>query len=81
MVTALDVLAANNFGDTREGGLAGPLGMLFIVLLAIATVFLIRNMNARLRRLPDDFPPPGDSGHGARQDREASEDSSTDKPV
>jgi hypothetical protein len=60
MVTALDVLAENNFGDTREGGLAGPLGLLFIVMLAIATVFLIRNMNARLRRLPDDFPPPGD---------------------
>lgn len=56
MVTVVDVLAANNFGDTRTGGLAGPLGLLIVVLLGIATVLLIRNMNARLRRLPDRFP-------------------------
>ncbi|MGH3737956.1 MAG: hypothetical protein ACRDT6_20435 [Micromonosporaceae bacterium] len=46
----------NNFGDTRSGGLAGPLGLFIIALLAIATVLLIRNMNSRLRRLPDRFP-------------------------
>jgi hypothetical protein len=51
-------LAANNFGDTRSGGLAGPMGLLIIVLMAIATVLLIRNMNSRLRRLPDRFPDP-----------------------
>jgi len=66
MVAALDALAVagaigglpaqNNFGDTRSGGLAGPMGLLIIVLMAIATVLLIRNMNARLRRLPDRFP-------------------------
>ena len=56
MLTAAQVLATNNFGDTRTGGLAGPLGLLIIVLMAIATVLLIRNMNARLRRLPDRFP-------------------------
>lgn len=50
------LLAVNNFGDTREGGLAGPMGLLLILLLAAATIFLIRNMNARLRRLPDRFP-------------------------
>ena len=55
-VEALAVLAQNNFGDTRTGSLAGPLGLLIIVLLAIGTVLLIRNMNARLRRLPDRFP-------------------------
>jgi hypothetical protein len=66
-VTALDVgvLAANNFGDTRSGSLAGPLGLLIIVLLSVGTVLLIRNMNARLRRLPDRFPsadpPPADA--------------------
>ena len=58
MLTAVDVLAANNFGDTRTGGLAGPMGLFLIVVLAIATVLLIRNMNARLRRLPDRFPDP-----------------------
>ncbi len=46
----------NNFGDTMSDGLAGPLGLLIIVLLAIATVLLIRNMNSRLRRLPERFP-------------------------
>jgi hypothetical protein len=64
----LAVLAANNFGDTMSDGLAGPMGLLIIVLLAIATVFLIRNMNSRLRRLPERFPnqggPDGRSGGG-----------------
>jgi hypothetical protein len=50
--------AVNNFGDTRSGGLAGPMGLFVIVLLCIATVLLIRNMNKRLRRLPDSFSTP-----------------------
>jgi len=50
--------AQNNFGDTMSDGLAGPMALLIIVLLAIATVLLIRNMNSRLRRLPDRFPVP-----------------------
>ncbi|AGL14641.1 hypothetical protein L083_1131 [Actinoplanes sp. N902-109] len=53
-------MAVNNFGDTRSGGLAGPMGLFIIVLLSIATVLLIRNMNKRLRRLPDRFPDPAD---------------------
>ena len=58
-------LADNNFGDTLGDGVAGPLGLLIIVLLVIATILLIRNMNARLRRLPDHFPdqPPDRRGH------------------
>jgi hypothetical protein len=52
----MDFVAVNNFGDTRSGGLAGPMGLFVIVLLCIATVLLIRNMNKRLRRLPDSFP-------------------------
>lgn len=51
----MDLLAVNNFGDTRSGGLAGPMGLFVIVLMSIATVLLIRNMNKRLRRLPDSF--------------------------
>ena len=54
----LEILAENNFGDTRSGGLAGPMGLLIIVLLGIATVLLIRNMTARIRRLPAEFPDP-----------------------
>jgi hypothetical protein len=50
------VVAVNNFGDTRSGGLAGPMGLFIIVMMSIAVVLLIRNMNKRLRRLPDSFP-------------------------
>jgi hypothetical protein len=52
----VNAFAGNNFGDTADDGLAGPMGLLIIVLLAIATVLLIRNMNSRLRRLPERFP-------------------------
>jgi len=54
----VDFFAVNNFGDTRSGGLAGPMGLFVIVMLCIATVLLIRNMNKRLRRLPDSFADP-----------------------
>ena len=57
-MSALHLLAENNFGDTRSGGLAGPMGLFIIVLMAIATVFLIRNMTARIKRLPAEFPDP-----------------------
>ena len=66
----VDGFAENNFGDTRSGSLAGPMGLLIIVLLAIATVLLIRNMNKRLRRLPERFP---------EQDRDPP-DQPTDRP-
>lgn len=56
MLTTAVILAQNNFGDTRSGGLAGPMGLFLILLMGIATVFLIRNMNSRLRRLPERFP-------------------------
>jgi hypothetical protein len=62
MLTTL--AASNNFGDVLGDGVAGPLGLLIIVLMAIATVLLIRNMNARLRRLPDHFPDQSEDGRG-----------------
>ena len=37
---------------------AGPLGLLVVLLMVIATVLLIRNMNSRLKRLPREFTPP-----------------------
>lgn len=56
MRSMLELLADNNFGDTRSGdGLAGPIALVLILLLAAGTIFLIRNMNARLKRLPDKF--------------------------
>ena len=75
-MSAVTVLAGpvsdvNYFGDTRGGALAGPLGLFIIIVLAVATVMLIRNMNKRLRRLPPSFPgqePPAEGGNepGAR---------------
>jgi hypothetical protein len=60
----IQILADNNFGDTEGGGLAGPTGLVVILLLVVGTIFLIRNMNARLRRLPASFetPPPPATG-------------------
>jgi hypothetical protein len=75
-------LAVNNFGDTRSGSLAGPLGLLIILLLAVGTVLLIRNMNARLRRLPDRFPggePPRDES--VHDEPAAPEDEVTEPPT
>jgi hypothetical protein len=54
-VTVIEYLADNNFGDTRSGGLAGPMGLLLIIVLGIATVLLIRNMSKRIKRLPGAF--------------------------
>jgi hypothetical protein len=51
----IELFADNNFGDTRSGGLAGPTGLVIILFLIVGTVLLIRNMNARLRRLPERF--------------------------
>jgi hypothetical protein len=48
-------LAENNFGDTRQGSLAGPTGLVIILLLLVATIFLIRSMNGHLRRVPQHF--------------------------
>jgi hypothetical protein len=64
-----DNLAENNFGDTRSGGLAGPMGLFVIVVLVIGTVLLIRNMNSRLRRLPDRFPSTDTAGAAAADAR------------
>lgn len=55
----IQILADNNFGDTRSGGLAGPTGLFIIVVLAIVMVLLIRNMSKRIRRLPAEFPASG----------------------
>lgn len=38
-----------------DGVSAGWLGFIVVVLLGVVTALLIRNMNARLRRLPKSF--------------------------
>lgn len=71
-----ELLAAdNNFGDTRSGGLAGPTGLVIILLLVVATILLIRNMNARLRRLPERFEPPPEREKGRSKESGAPQDS------
>jgi hypothetical protein len=91
----VDFNAVNNFGDTRSGGLAGPMGLFIIVLMSIATVLLIRNMNKRLRRLPDSFdnvdgrssaksitdPTAGESDAGLSEDRRLSTQADMDAQV
>jgi hypothetical protein len=79
-VGAFHVVAENNFGDTRSGSLAGPLGLLIILLLAIATFLLIRNMNSRLKRLPESFPDP-EQPDPARPDPARSDPAGTDPVV
>lgn len=61
----------NNFGDTRGGALAGPLGLFLIIVLAVVTVLLIRNMNSRIRKLPRQFP--GEEPDRAEEDHPADE--------
>lgn len=34
----------------------GPIGLVIILLLLVATFLLIRNMNSRIKRLPPKFP-------------------------
>jgi hypothetical protein len=45
-------------GKGEEFGKASPVGLVVILLLGIATVFLIRSMTKRLRRLPASFDEP-----------------------
>lgn len=39
-------------------GSAGPIGLLIVLLIGLALVLLVRNMNGRLRRLPRSFDAP-----------------------
>ncbi len=83
----ITMFAENDFGDDLGDGVAGPLGLLIIVLLVIATVLLVRNMNARLRRLPDHFPDPDEvpgqraGGPGETVDAAAGVDAAPGDPI
>ena len=78
-VAAALPLAKNNFGDTEAPGMAGPLGLVVIILLAIATVLLIRNMNRRLRRLPARFTDGSTSEQALPLDEDSGEDHSDEE--
>jgi hypothetical protein len=44
----------------EEFGKASPIGLVVILLLLIATVFLVRSMTKHLRRVPASFDPPAE---------------------
>ena len=53
-----------------EWGKAAPIGLLVILLLAVAVFFLVKNMNKQMRKVPDHFgddpaPERGDAVDGA----------------
>ena len=45
-------------GKGPEFGEASPLGLLVVILLGIAVVFLVRSMTKHLKRVPASFDPP-----------------------
>ncbi len=49
-------------GKGPEFGEASPLGLLVVILLGVALVFLIRSMTKHLRRVPASFEPPEEPG-------------------
>jgi hypothetical protein len=60
MNPALLVLAANDEQLPSDVGKAGPIGLLLIVLLLIATALLVKSMSGHLKRLPRSFDPADD---------------------
>lgn len=42
--------------------LAGPAALLIVLVLLVSTVFLIRNMDKRLKRMPREFPVTDEKG-------------------
>ncbi|BAX96501.1 hypothetical protein MSTE_01171 [Mycobacteroides stephanolepidis] len=50
-----DEKSPSNIGP--DFGKAGPFGLTVVVLLLVGTFFLIRSMNAHLRKLPETFDP------------------------
>ncbi len=47
-------------GKGEEFGKASPVALVVILLLAVATAFLIRGMTKRIKRLPESFDPPAE---------------------
>ena len=54
-------------GKGPEFGEASPLGLLVVILLGIAVVFLIRSMTKHLKRVPASFDPPEQKSEGPEE--------------
>ncbi|MEU6698082.1 hypothetical protein [Pseudonocardia sp. NPDC046786] len=55
-------------GQLPEWGSAAPVGLAVVLVLLLATAFLIRNMSKRITRLPESFDESGDPGERGGQD-------------
>ncbi len=55
-------------GQGEDFGKSSPVGLLVVLLLLVAVVFLIRSMTKHLKRVPESFDPPAESG--AAEDKE-----------
>jgi hypothetical protein len=53
----LGLLADGPHNQGPDFGKASPVGLLVVVLLVIATLFLIRSMNRQLKKVPESFDP------------------------
>ncbi|OBA57477.1 hypothetical protein A5647_23530 [Mycobacterium sp. 1100029.7] len=51
------VIADGPHNTGPDFGKASPIGLLVVVLLLIATLFLLRSMNRQLRKVPESFDP------------------------
>jgi hypothetical protein len=59
-------------GRGEEFGKASPIALVVIVLLALATIVLVRSMTKRIKRLPASFDaPPADGDEAAASERDA----------
>lgn len=58
MTHHVSLLAAAGDQLPEDVGKAGPFGLLLIVLLLIATAFLVRSMTTHLKRIPASFDEP-----------------------
>lgn len=56
-MSAVAVIAAAGEQLPEDVGKAGPLGLLLIVVLLIATALLVRSMSRHLKRVPRSFEP------------------------
>lgn len=55
LTTSMRVLAEGPRNTGPDFGKASPFGLLVIVLLVIATLFLLRSMNQHLKKVPKSF--------------------------
>ncbi len=52
-------------GKGAEWGKAAPIGLLVILLLGVAFVFLVRSFTRQLKKVPDSFDPPEEAAAGS----------------